>query len=148
MCRVLVSLLLFSLLACSIADQTDDQNFAQLDTRYAQFDARLRGMAGANERQLLGAMGRIPDTSYQVGDQTNVLQWWWDMCTVGIEVEAPLAKAMQLVRRIVARSLGHNVSTGSHARLCVGFPPRTWEGDAVWRISRDPGRRAGPTCCG
>jgi hypothetical protein len=76
MCRVLVSLLLFSLLACSIAiDQTDDQNFAQLDARYAQFDARLRGMAGANERQLLGAMGRIPDTSYQVGDQTNVLQW-------------------------------------------------------------------------
>jgi len=79
MCRVLVSLLLFSLLACSIAtDQADDQNFAQLDARYAQFDARLRGMAGANERQLLGAMGRIPDTSYQVGDQTNVLQWWWD----------------------------------------------------------------------
>ena len=61
MCRVLVSLLLFSLLACSIADQTDDQNFAQLDARYAQFDARLRGMAGANERQLLGAMGRIPN---------------------------------------------------------------------------------------
>src|ERR1700730_11727885 len=79
MCRVLVSLLLLSLLACSIAiDQTDDQNFAQLDARYAQFDTRLRGMAGANERQLLGAMGRIPDTSYQVGDQTKVLQWWWD----------------------------------------------------------------------
>jgi len=79
MCRVLVSLLLFSLLACSIAsEQTDDQNFAQLDARYAQFDARLRGMAGANERQLLSAMGRIPDTSYQVGDQTNILQWWWD----------------------------------------------------------------------
>jgi len=78
MCRVLVSLLLFSLLACSIADQTNDQNFAQLDARYAQFDARLRGMAGANERQLLGAMGRIPDTIYQVADQTKVLQWWWD----------------------------------------------------------------------
>src|SRR5260370_7848368 len=78
MCRVLVSLLLFSLLACSIAiDQTDDQNFAQLDARYAQFDARLRGMAGANERQLLGAMGRIPDTSYQVADQTNVLHFLW-----------------------------------------------------------------------
>ena len=71
MCRVLVSLLLFSLLACSIADQTNDQNFAQLDARYAQFDARLRGMAGANERQLLGAMGRIPDTIYQVADQTK-----------------------------------------------------------------------------
>jgi hypothetical protein len=47
MCRILVSLLLFSPLAC---DQT-----------YAQFDARLRGMAGANERQLLDAMGRIPN---------------------------------------------------------------------------------------
>ena len=71
MCRVLVSLLLFSLLACSIAiDQTDD-------VTYAQFDARLRGMAGANERQLLGAMGRIPDNVYQLGDQTKVLQWWW-----------------------------------------------------------------------
>jgi hypothetical protein len=38
-------------LAC---DQTVDQT-------YAQFDARLRGMAGANERQLLDAMGRIPN---------------------------------------------------------------------------------------
>jgi hypothetical protein len=79
MCRVLLSLLLFSLLACSIAvDQTDDHNFAQVDARYGQLDARLRGMAGANERQLLVAMGRMPDTSYQVGDQTKVLQWWWD----------------------------------------------------------------------
>jgi len=73
MCRVLVSLLLFSLVACSIAiDQTDDTTFAQLD-------ARLRKMAGLNERQLLGAMGRMPDSSYQVGDdQTRVLQWSWD----------------------------------------------------------------------
>ena len=51
MCRILVSVLLFSLLAC---DQTVDQT-------YAQFDARLRGMSGANERQLLDAMGRIPN---------------------------------------------------------------------------------------
>ena len=71
MCRVLVSLLLFSLLACSMAiDQTDD-------TTFALFDARLRGMAGASERQLLDAMGRIPDNSYRIGDQTKVLQWWW-----------------------------------------------------------------------
>jgi len=71
MCRVLVSLLLFSLVACSIAiDQTDD-------TTFAQFDARLRGMAGASERQLLDAMGRIPDNSYRTGEQTKVLQWWW-----------------------------------------------------------------------
>jgi hypothetical protein len=73
MCRVLVSLLLFCLLSCSMAiDETDEVTLAQ-------FDARLRGMAGASERQLLGAMGRIPDNSYQIGDQTKVLQWlWWD----------------------------------------------------------------------
>ena len=73
MYRILVSLLLFSLLSCTlVVDQTDDQT-------YAQFDARLRGMTGANELQLLGAMGRIPDSSYQLGDQTKVLQWsWWD----------------------------------------------------------------------
>jgi hypothetical protein len=53
-------------------DETDEVTLAQ-------FDARLRGMAGASERQLLGAMGRIPDNSYQIGDQTKVLQWlWWD----------------------------------------------------------------------
>ena len=74
MCRVLVSLLLLSLLSCStfVVDPTDD-------VAIAQFDTRLRGMTGANERQLLGAMGRIPDNVYQLGDQTKVLQWWfWD----------------------------------------------------------------------
>src|SRR5215813_11186051 len=79
--RVLVSLLLFSLSACSLAmDQADDLGDAQLEARYAQLDARLRGMAGANERQLFNAMGRMPDTTFsQVGDeQTKVLQWWWD----------------------------------------------------------------------
>lgn len=44
----------------------------------AQFDARLREMTGTNERQLLGSMGRIPDNSYQLDDQTKVLQWRWD----------------------------------------------------------------------
>jgi hypothetical protein len=68
MARVLVSLLLLSLLAC---DQTDDRT-------YANFDARLREMAGSSERQLLGLMGRIPDSSYQLADQTKVLQWAWD----------------------------------------------------------------------
>ena len=34
-------------------------------------------MTGVDERQLLGAMGRIPDNSYRIGDQTKVLQWWW-----------------------------------------------------------------------
>ena len=44
-----------------------------------EFDMRLREMAGSNERALLGSMGRIPDNSYQIGDQTKVLQWlWWD----------------------------------------------------------------------
>jgi hypothetical protein len=79
--RVLVSLLLFSLSACSLAmDQADDLSDAQLEARQAQLDARLRGMAGASERQLLGAMGRMPDTTFfQVGDdRTKVLQWWWD----------------------------------------------------------------------
>ena len=69
MSRVLVSLLLLSLLAC---DHTTD------DVNYAQLDARLRGMSGASERQLLGAMGRIPDSSYRLGDQLKVLQWRWD----------------------------------------------------------------------
>lgn len=69
MYRFLVSLLFPLLLgACEQID-------AQTDAR---FDARLREMAGANERELLGAMGRIPDNSYQLGDQIKVLQWWWD----------------------------------------------------------------------
>jgi hypothetical protein len=66
--RVLVSLLLLSFVSC---DLTDDRSYAQLD-------ARLREMAGVNERQLLGSMGRIPDNSYQLADQTKVLQWRWD----------------------------------------------------------------------
>ena len=84
MTRVLVSLLLSSLVACSSAvNQADDLSDAQLEIRYAQLDARLRGMAGVKERQLLGAMGRMPDTSFfQVADeQTRILQWWWDTPT-------------------------------------------------------------------
>jgi len=45
---------------------------------YAEFDMRLREMAGANERDLLGNMGRIPDNTYQLDDETKVLQWRWD----------------------------------------------------------------------
>jgi hypothetical protein len=44
----------------------------------AQFDMRLREMAGASERTLVDAMGRIPDNSYQFDDGTKVLQWRWD----------------------------------------------------------------------
>jgi hypothetical protein len=44
----------------------------------AQFDAKLREMAGANERDLLGNLGRIPDNTYRLDDETKVLQWRWD----------------------------------------------------------------------
>jgi hypothetical protein len=44
----------------------------------AEFDMRLREMAGSSERDLLGSMGRIPDNSYQLDDETKVLQWRWD----------------------------------------------------------------------
>jgi hypothetical protein len=78
MARVLVSLLLFSLLACSV-ERTEDLSDEQLETTYARLDARLHGMTGVNERQLLGAMGRMPDTSYPgANEETRVLQWWWD----------------------------------------------------------------------
>lgn len=43
-----------------------------------QFDLRLREMSGTDERGLLGSMGRIPDSSYQLDDTTKVLQWRWD----------------------------------------------------------------------
>ena len=43
-----------------------------------QFNLRLREMAGADERALLGSMGRIPDNSYQLDDSTKILQWRWD----------------------------------------------------------------------
>jgi hypothetical protein len=44
----------------------------------AEFDMRLREMAGTNERDLLGVMGRIPDNSYQLDEETKILQWRWD----------------------------------------------------------------------
>ena len=42
------------------------------------FDLRLREMAGSDERGLLGGMGRIPDNSYQLDEDTKILQWRWD----------------------------------------------------------------------
>ena len=62
--RVLASLILLLLVACG---QTN-----------AEFDLRLREMAGTNERGLLGGMGRIPDNTYQLDEETKVLQWRWD----------------------------------------------------------------------
>ncbi|MFO1157800.1 MAG: hypothetical protein U1E60_03075 [Reyranellaceae bacterium] len=41
-------------------------------------DRRLREMAGASERDLLGGMGRIPDNSFQLNEDTRILQWRWD----------------------------------------------------------------------
>jgi hypothetical protein len=43
-----------------------------------QFDLRLREMARTDERGLLGSMGRLPDNSYQLDDNTKILQWRWD----------------------------------------------------------------------
>jgi hypothetical protein len=64
--RAVVAFLLLLLLgAC--AGQTNQE-----------FDMRLREMAGSNERGLLGGMGRIPDNSYQLDEDTKILQWRWD----------------------------------------------------------------------
>ncbi len=41
-------------------------------------DSRLREMAGTSERDLLGGMGRIPDNSFQLTEDTRILQWRWD----------------------------------------------------------------------
>ena len=62
--RVLASLILLPLAACGPTN--------------ADFDLRLREMAGSNERNLLGSMGRIPDNTYQLDGETKVLQWRWD----------------------------------------------------------------------
>ena len=64
--RIRASLILLSLLLVACG-QTNEQ-----------FDMRLREMAGANEHELLGIMGRIPDNTYQLDDETKVLQWRWD----------------------------------------------------------------------
>jgi hypothetical protein len=107
MSRVLVSLLLLTLLAC---DQTDDRG-------YAQFDARLNAMAGARERELLGAMGRIPDSSYQLADQTKILQWWWDTSYAG-----PACTPMHYDRRAIG----------------IYAPPRSVREDCIvqWTVSK------------
>jgi hypothetical protein len=62
--RVLARLILLPLAACGPTN--------------ADFDLRLREMAGTNERGLLGSMGRIPDNTYQLDEETKVLQWRWD----------------------------------------------------------------------
>ena len=66
MSRVSASLVLLPLLLAACGQTSE------------QFDLRLREMAGTNERDLLGSMGRIPDNSYQLDGETKVLQWRWD----------------------------------------------------------------------
>ena len=63
--RVIAVLMLFLVAAC--AGPTNQE-----------FDTRLREMAGSDERQLLGGMGRIPDNTYQLNEDTRILQWRWD----------------------------------------------------------------------
>jgi len=63
--RVLAILVFLPLLACTQADNE-------------AFDLRLREMAGSSEASLLGGMGRIPDSSYQLDNETKILQWRWD----------------------------------------------------------------------
>ena len=72
-----------------------------------QFDMRLREMAGIDERGLLGSMGRIPDNSYQLDDDTKVLQWRWD--TSYISPGMPPSSARSLLPAI-SRSLMSNCS--------------------------------------
>jgi hypothetical protein len=143
MCRVLVSLFLLSLSACSLAtDQADDLTDAQLEVRLAQLDARLRAMAGTNERQLLGAMGRMPDTSFfQVGDdRTRILQWWWDTpsCSTKRRIDGYSSSPVRESFCIVEWSVSQGTSQTYH-----------WEGHGCRSItlanpSADPGSRAAP----
>ena len=71
--RVLASLILVPLAACGPTN--------------ADFDLRLREMSGTNERGLLGGMGRIPDNTYQLDEETKVLQWRWDTSYISPGIE-------------------------------------------------------------
>jgi len=64
---VVARVLVFALLVAACAVQTGPD-----------FDRRLGEMGGGDERALLAAMGRIPDNSYQLDDETRILQWRWD----------------------------------------------------------------------
>src|ERR1700759_356895 len=65
--RFLALLSLLSLVGCATRAE-----------REAVFDSQLREMAGAPEARLLGAMGRVPDNSYQLEDGSKILQWRCD----------------------------------------------------------------------
>jgi hypothetical protein len=103
MCRFLVSLLALAPLlgACAAVMavplvgamyiQGSGPTPEQTEEQLAQLDAKLTGMAGASERQLVGAMGRTPDSTYRLDDQTKVMQWYWDSpsCSPGARHWAP-----------------------------------------------------------
>jgi hypothetical protein len=139
--RVLVSLLLLAISACSIArDRTDDLTDEQLEARFAQLDARLRAMAGASERQLFRAMGRTPDSSFfKVNDdQTRILQWWWDTpsCAPRRVVDAYTGSPVRESFCIVEWTVSKDTSQTYH-----------WEGLGCRSIglasyNADPGSRA------
>jgi hypothetical protein len=133
MARVLVSLLLFSLLACSV-ERTDDLSDAQLEMTFALLDARLRGMTGASERQLLGAMGRMPDTSFPArDDQTRVLQWWWDTpsCSPRRVVDAyslsPIRESFCTVEWTVSQGISQTYRWEGFG--CRSIPLANWSAD-------------------
>jgi len=65
--RLLALFLLLALTGCATRAE-----------REAVFDKQLREMSGSSESRLLGGMGRIPDSSYQLEDGTKILQWRWD----------------------------------------------------------------------
>lgn len=70
MSRAILKIVVLPLLALTACETTAE--------REAQFDNRLREMAGTPEAGLLNGMGRIPDSSYQLEDGSKVLQWRWD----------------------------------------------------------------------
>ena len=133
MCRVLVSLLLFSLSACSLTmDRADELSDAQLEERYAQLDTNFRAMAGAPEGQLLSAMGRMPDTSFPAGNgEARVLQWWWDTPTCAPKRRvggyspspAPVRESLCIVEWTVADGISQTLSA------CIMLKPN--EGAAL-----------------
>ena len=74
-------------------------------------------MAGSNERGLLGGMGRIPDNSYQLDEDTKILQWRWDTSYIvrrlGADLPARRLGHVDADRRLSA----HPGAAGLHRRM-------------------------------
>ena len=103
--RAVVALLL-PWLAAACAGQTNQE-----------FDMRLREMSGSNERSLLGGMGRIPDNSYQLDEDTKILQWRWGHVLhcrrLGADLPARRLGHVDADRRLSA----HPGAPGLHRRM-------------------------------